>query len=287
MTENKKDIIFRVIFALLLIAYLAIMIKITFFGRREGFGEQVLRLKPFGAFTDYREGHKSFTAVILNYIGNAVLFFPLGIILPAVFKKLGFLGTVITGMLMSLAVETMQYFTLRGFADIDDLLMNTLGVILGAVLYFFIFAGGKRKTVSFILSLITLLGAGAGGAAYVWYKTPWELPESMLVINGMIAGRRLDGFDLRINCYKMSKGEIFIRNGNVETADGEKVAEDKKTYFISDIAVCIKEYPETGKYRITDLDEMIKEVDESMDRWVRVWLDKDGVCSIIMLENMQ
>lgn len=42
-------------------------------------------------------------------------------------------GTVLVGFLTSLAIEIAQYVFALGYSDIDDLLMNTLGAFLGAL----------------------------------------------------------------------------------------------------------------------------------------------------------
>jgi len=62
---------------------------------------------------------------------NVILFIPLGLFLPVLrsrFQKTGF--TVLFGFLMSLFIEFFQIFTMRA-SDINDLITNTVGTILG------------------------------------------------------------------------------------------------------------------------------------------------------------
>ena len=62
---------------------------------------------------------------------NVFLFMPLGVFLPILRSKFrNFLPTVIFGLLMSVFIETFQIFTLRA-TDINDLITNTSGTILG------------------------------------------------------------------------------------------------------------------------------------------------------------
>jgi hypothetical protein len=76
--------------------------------------------------------------------GNLVLLAPLGILLPIVFLRLRSLPRiVIAGVLISAAVETVQGSFVSGRAfDIDDVLLNALGVVAAYLL-----AGRKIATV--------------------------------------------------------------------------------------------------------------------------------------------
>ena len=75
-----------------------------------------------------------------NLLGNIVLFIPLGLFLPGLFRAQRrfsvFLPTV---ALLILAVELLQVLTMLGSADVDDLLLNCAGASLG-------FAGFRRFT---------------------------------------------------------------------------------------------------------------------------------------------
>lgn len=73
---------------------------------------------------------------IVNLVGNVVMFVPLGWFLPAVWLRLrGFFKTVIFGIGVVCLVEFLQYITGLGSCDIDDLILNTVGIILGYSLW--------------------------------------------------------------------------------------------------------------------------------------------------------
>jgi len=66
-----------------------------------------------------------------NTILNIILFIPLGIMLPFLWKKYNtFRATLIFGFSMSLAIEMLQILTYRA-TDINDLIANTVGAVLG------------------------------------------------------------------------------------------------------------------------------------------------------------
>ena len=70
--------------------------------------------------------------LLLNVIGNAAMFIPSGIVLPFVYKRLNsFWKVLLAGIGISLCIEIIQLpFSVRA-TDIDDLILNTIGVIVG------------------------------------------------------------------------------------------------------------------------------------------------------------
>lgn len=75
---------------------------------------------------------------LYNLYGNILWFIPFGMILPALTKKrLGLSVTMVYGALLSLSIETLQFFLKSGVSDIDDVIFNVLGVIIGYCLYQF------------------------------------------------------------------------------------------------------------------------------------------------------
>ena len=70
--------------------------------------------------------------LLLNVIGNAAMFIPSGIVLPFVYKRLNsFWKVLLAGIGISLCIEIIQLpFSIRA-TDIDDLILNTIGVIVG------------------------------------------------------------------------------------------------------------------------------------------------------------
>ena len=77
---------------------------------------------------------------IKNTILNIFLFLPLGIMLPFLWRSFHRLkDTLIFGFGMSLSIEVLQIFTYRA-SDINDIIANTLGVVLG----YFVFRSLSR-----------------------------------------------------------------------------------------------------------------------------------------------
>ena len=72
---------------------------------------------------------------IKNTILNVLLFLPLGIMLPFLWRRYSRLAdTLLFGFGVSLSLEIVQIFTYRA-TDINDIIANTLGVVLGYFLF--------------------------------------------------------------------------------------------------------------------------------------------------------
>ena len=91
-----------------------------------------INLIPFVYLLDYEnKAH-----MIFNVFGNILMFVPTGIILPVLYRRLDNCFKVVgTGFLMSLAIEILQLPFADRTSDVDDLIMNTLGVATGYVIY--------------------------------------------------------------------------------------------------------------------------------------------------------
>lgn len=89
---------------------------------------------PFINLFDYPE----IEDILINLIGNTAMFIPLGIIWPIVYKELDNHWKILSaGIGFSLVIEILQLPFYDRVSDIDDLLFNSLGYILGYLLYLF------------------------------------------------------------------------------------------------------------------------------------------------------
>ena len=97
---------------------------------------------PFVNLFDYPEMRD----ILINVIGNTAMFIPLGIIWPSVYKGLDTHWKVISaGIGVSLCIEILQLPFYDRVSDVDDLLLNSLGFIIGYLLY--LLAKQVRKKV--------------------------------------------------------------------------------------------------------------------------------------------
>ena len=87
-----------------------------------------MTLVPFVNLMDYEIKRE----MLVNIIGNFAMFIPTGIMTPLIYKDTNSLKKVVlTGFLISLIIEIIQLpFAVRA-SDVDDLILNTLGCLLG------------------------------------------------------------------------------------------------------------------------------------------------------------
>lgn len=66
------------------------------------------------------------------FIENIIMFIPLGVLLPILFRKFrsGW-ACVLTGFTCSCSIEILQHITQTGFLQLDDVVTNTTGTLLG------------------------------------------------------------------------------------------------------------------------------------------------------------
>lgn len=73
---------------------------------------------------------------IINLLGNVLLFIPAGLLIPKLWQKQrNFFRFFFTCAGAIFLVETVQLFTLLGSFDVDDVILNLLGMTLGFILY--------------------------------------------------------------------------------------------------------------------------------------------------------
>jgi glycopeptide antibiotics resistance protein len=74
---------------------------------------------------------------VRNARGNVMLFFPLGILIPLVWRRLRFWRGIQIAVALSISIEIVQYFS-RGWSnravDVNDVILNVVGACLGLVL---------------------------------------------------------------------------------------------------------------------------------------------------------
>ncbi|MDD6203174.1 MAG: VanZ family protein [Lachnospiraceae bacterium] len=91
-------------------------------------------LKTIKMYIRYYElpGIRSFA----NLFGNVLIFVPFGMLLPMIHKaSQNIMVLLANGFLFVLGIEVFQLFSAFGAFDVDDIMLNCLGVLIGGVLY--------------------------------------------------------------------------------------------------------------------------------------------------------
>ena len=101
-----------------------------------------INLLPFVYLFDY----PTMREALINVIGNTLMFLPLGIVWPSVFKELDTHGKVIAaGIGTSVLIEILQLPFYSRCSDIDDLILNSLGYLMGYGIYLLVKLCRKKQ----------------------------------------------------------------------------------------------------------------------------------------------
>lgn len=124
-------------FAILITTYTLLLLYMMFYGSgREASEIGYIQIKPFHTihlfFSDTHISSKDF---IINIIGNIFVFSPFGWLGLVVKKFNSILPITLFFIVAITTIEITQYYSGRGVADIDDVLLNTLGMSIGFVLF--------------------------------------------------------------------------------------------------------------------------------------------------------
>lgn len=95
----------------------------------EDYHYNLIPFQEIERFWNYRDqlGMQAF----MNLFGNVLIFMPLGFLGAMSSHHRSFIRTSLDGFLLSLLVEVFQLISMVGRFDVDDLMLNTLGTMLG------------------------------------------------------------------------------------------------------------------------------------------------------------
>lgn len=110
---------------------IVLIVMVTLVYRQTG-GDKGFSMIPFSSFEIARIHSDVYQEVMLN----VVLFFPVGLTMPFVINRITdhpVIITIISSCILSVLIEIFQYLFNRGYAEIDDVIFNALGVVVGSV----------------------------------------------------------------------------------------------------------------------------------------------------------
>ena len=96
-----------------------------------------INLMPFRTISSQLSLIKSIPAIALkNLVGNIVVFIPFGFLLPMGYEKMRKCHrTLLTGLVYILFIELIQFGCMLGSFDVDDIILNSLGIICGFIAF--------------------------------------------------------------------------------------------------------------------------------------------------------
>ena len=140
MKKKHKKLI-RFVSWILFIIYLAAMVYFLFFSEQLGrtpSDTYHYNLKPFAEIKRYMTYYREIGSfnVILNLLGNVICFMPFGFVIPILScRHRNIFKMTVLSFVCSITIELTQLVTKLGSCDVDDVILNTLGGIVGYILF--------------------------------------------------------------------------------------------------------------------------------------------------------
>ncbi len=267
--KMKKKFNFRRVAAIsLFVCYSAIVLYATLLGRGSWYGGSV----NLELFSSYKQAWYQFSKTEWrNLILNILLFVPMGFLLPVVFRKEDrFWKVYLTGFLVSVGIEFIQFFGKRGVVEADDVFNNTLGTMIGYGAWSVVFLiasaicdRNPRGEKCIVLQLPFLLSIAAFAVIFIGYG---RQPFGNLMAgysNGTKNARLVDGLKLSTEAP-----ELFVYKLPVGT---KEELEEYANQILKPVGQKVDpawndEYDETIVFR-------------SEDQEHSVWIDYKGMTS--------
>ena len=128
ISKHKKFVLHKELIYLISIIYILCLFHVVTF-QDNNYG--ISNFVPFKEIFRYDFGTPKF---MKNIVGNIMLFIPYGFIASYLLKNKKFSTITILTIIVSLTIETVQYYIGRVF-DIDDVILNLAGGIIGFLIY--------------------------------------------------------------------------------------------------------------------------------------------------------
>ena len=162
----------RILPSILLLAYGAILVKVmvlkdvpmirigsimlNFGGTQVGDPNYV----PFRTILPYLLGENGFLIGALNIGGNIAFLIPIGFLLPFVFTRIDWKRSLVVALLSGMSIELTQVFLHIGIFDIDDVILNGLGVMVGFWMYLLfqkMMSSSYRRYAILVISILSVV----------------------------------------------------------------------------------------------------------------------------------
>ena len=98
-------------------------------------GTRTISHHGFDPFWHYKAFSQGKWLLLPEAVMNVLMFIPIGLAQCSTFMRMQWWKTVVIGMALSVGIELLQLVFKRGCADIDDVIHNTLGYLMGCCLY--------------------------------------------------------------------------------------------------------------------------------------------------------
>ncbi|MFD0710455.1 VanZ family protein [Paenibacillus sp. GCM10027626] len=303
--SSTKEKVLRYCIYGLFTLYIIFLLRITLFKQASiynlfaaiGASERTVSIIPFKSIFEMISSNVSITRILENVIGNIVIFIPFGLILPVILKRES-RNVILGGIIFSASIEIIQYIFGLGSTDIDDLIFNTFGTIIGYML-FIAMKKKSKSNLSFLASMTTLVIISGSIAFGILLVNNTDLflisPKETTVENGELVQGFIETPFYLSGKFVESKDSILTVEKSIQSASEQRtlmefeitsdsrlyVCYDKIDYFFSTIS------GEHQRYEQITYSDFISQKSEvfSKGRNVIIW-SSDGkkVDNLVVIE---
>ncbi|QIL75331.1 VanZ family protein [Hymenobacter sp. HDW8] len=118
------------------VSYVGLLIYVVLFAGKRSLETRLINYIPFQSTYNYYftlglNSRREVYYFIANVLGNVILFLPLPAIISLVITHKIKYNILLVSLCLSVFIEITQYIFKVGVADIDDVLLNMVGAVLG------------------------------------------------------------------------------------------------------------------------------------------------------------
>lgn len=108
---------------------------------------------------------------------NVLVFIPLGMMMPFLIQKCAFIKTVFYCLVISAGFEILQIVNCIGAFTYIDIINNTIGGIIGTIIYFLLHKNAKEKplAITFVILILLLIPTLIAAAMNTWAHIDYYL----------------------------------------------------------------------------------------------------------------
>ena len=103
------------------------------------------RTYDFHPLWSYKAIQDGRVELLSENIMNVVVFVPIGILLAIAFKQMTWWKALLIGCSISITIEALQFWFMKGFSEVDDVMHNTVGCLVG----WLVFKGSRLMVIGF------------------------------------------------------------------------------------------------------------------------------------------
>ena len=200
MTNQPHKKVLHVVIILALAGMLVLILWLTVFSR---LGRESRHFYP--PFWSYKAILNGSGKALIEDVGNIILFIPVGLVV-GLFFGLKTRHAIFVGLLFSTLIECCQWFFWLGSFEFDDLLHNTIGAGIGAVIVQRTFLGKrlkeqivdkKKSFLAFVAVTALIIAMGFG-----YQGLKWQEMKRLAAIN--------NGKNGEVNLLILSPDPVYI-----------------------------------------------------------------------------